>query len=126
MNRTPETDADSTEREPASPSRTAETTEQTIEEAEAAKEPGVEEGEANTPTPPAPAPSTDARAAQRGVARSSGIVSLAVLGSRVLGLVRDQVFAAFFGADFHYDTFKIGFLIPNTLRDLFAEGALSG
>ncbi|HYN84764.1 MAG TPA: murein biosynthesis integral membrane protein MurJ [Pyrinomonadaceae bacterium] len=125
MNRTPDTDSDSPEREQPSPSPTAETTEQTIEGAEAAKEPGVEEGEAKTPSPPAPSPSTDARDEQRGVARSAGIVSIAVLGSRVLGLVRDQFFAAFFGAGFLYDTFKIGFLIPNTLRDLFAEGALS-
>ncbi|MDQ3684476.1 MAG: murein biosynthesis integral membrane protein MurJ [Acidobacteriota bacterium] len=59
------------------------------------------------------------------VARSAGIVSLAVMGSRVLGLVREQVFAAYFGAGFLNDAFQVGFRIPNTLRDLFAEGALS-
>ncbi|HEX5708418.1 MAG TPA: murein biosynthesis integral membrane protein MurJ [Pyrinomonadaceae bacterium] len=122
MNRTPDTGDDSPEREQPAPTQAAQTAEQTIEEAQTAKEPGVEEGEAKTPAPPAP---PDARAEQRGVARSAGIVSIAVLGSRVLGLVRDQIFAALFGAGFLYDTFKIGFLIPNTLRDLFAEGALS-
>ncbi|MBV9211040.1 MAG: murein biosynthesis integral membrane protein MurJ [Acidobacteria bacterium] len=59
------------------------------------------------------------------VARSAGIISLAVMGSRVLGLVREQVFAAYFGAGFLNDAFQVGFRIPNTLRDLFAEGALS-
>jgi len=59
------------------------------------------------------------------LARSAGVVSLAVMGSRVLGLVREQVFAAFFGASREYDAFLTAFRIPNLLRDLFAEGALS-
>lgn len=62
---------------------------------------------------------------RRSVARNAGVVSLAVMGSRVLGLVRDQVFAIFFGAGLHYDAFLAAFRIPNLLRDLFAEGALS-
>ncbi len=61
----------------------------------------------------------------RSVARSAGIVSIAVMGSRFLGLVREQVFAAFFGSGFAMDAFRIAFRIPNLLRDLFAEGALS-
>lgn len=61
----------------------------------------------------------------RSVARSAGIVSIAVLFSRVLGLVRETIFAKYFGAGFLYDTFLVGFRIPNLLRDLFAEGALS-
>ena len=59
------------------------------------------------------------------VARHAGIVSLAVMASRLLGLVRDQVFAIFFGAGLQYDAFLAAFRIPNLLRDLFAEGALS-
>jgi putative peptidoglycan lipid II flippase len=59
------------------------------------------------------------------VARNAGIVSLAVMASRVLGLVRDQVFAVFFGAGLHFDAFITAFRIPNLLRDLLAEGALS-
>ena len=47
------------------------------------------------------------------------------LVSRVLGLVRELVFAALLGAGYHSDAFRIGFRIPNLLRDLFAEGALS-
>lgn len=59
------------------------------------------------------------------VARSAGIVSIAVMFSRVLGLVRETIFAKYFGAGFLYDAFLVGFRIPNLLRDLFAEGALS-
>src|SRR4028119_35247 len=61
----------------------------------------------------------------RSVARSAGIVSIAVMFSRVLGLVREMIFAKYFGAGFLYDAFLVGFRIPNILRDLFAEGALS-
>lgn len=62
---------------------------------------------------------------QQSVARSAGIVSIAVMFSRVLGLVREMVFAQFFGAGFLNDAFQVAFRIPNVLRDLFAEGALS-
>src|SRR6202158_2025861 len=59
------------------------------------------------------------------VARSAGIVSIAVFLSRITGLVREKVMAHFFGAGFEYDAFLLGFRIPNLTRDLFAEGALS-
>ena len=59
------------------------------------------------------------------IARSAGLVSVAVMCSRVLGLVREQVMAAMFGAGMAYDAFVVAFRIPNLLRDLFAEGALS-
>src|SRR6201989_1120237 len=59
------------------------------------------------------------------VARNAGIISMAVMESRVVCLVRDQVFAALFGAGLQYDAFLTAFRIPNLLRDLFAEGALS-
>src|SRR6266404_5082954 len=62
---------------------------------------------------------------QHSVTRSARTVSLAVLGSRVLGLVREQVLAALFGANREFDAFVTAFRIPNLLRDLFAEGALS-
>jgi putative peptidoglycan lipid II flippase len=52
-------------------------------------------------------------------------VGVAVMGSRILGLVREQVFSSFFGASFANVAFKVAFRIPNLLRDLFAEGALS-
>ncbi len=62
---------------------------------------------------------------EAGLARAAGIVSLATLLSRLLGLIREQVFAAFFGAGFAVDAFQVAFRIPNLLRDLFAEGAMS-
>ena len=62
---------------------------------------------------------------QTSVARSAGIVSITVMFSRVLGLVREMIFARYFGAGFLYDAYVVAFRIPNVLRDLFAEGALS-
>jgi putative peptidoglycan lipid II flippase len=59
------------------------------------------------------------------IARAAGTVSIAVLASRILGLVREQVFAGLFGAGFAFDAYVVAFRIPNLLRDLFAEGALS-
>jgi putative peptidoglycan lipid II flippase len=47
------------------------------------------------------------------------------MASRVLGLVRDQVLAYLFGAGDAMDAYRVGFRIPNLLRDLFAEGAMS-
>ena len=47
------------------------------------------------------------------------------MASRILGLVRDQVLAAFFGAGDAMDAYRVGFKIPNLFRDLFAEGAMS-
>jgi putative peptidoglycan lipid II flippase len=61
----------------------------------------------------------------RSVAKSAGIVSAAVMVSRVFGLVREMVFARLFGAGFLLDAYQVGFRVPNLLRDLFAEGALS-
>ena len=62
---------------------------------------------------------------QTSVARSAGVVSIAVMFSRVLGLLREMIFARYFGAGFLYDAYVVAFRIPNVLRDLFAEGALS-
>lgn len=59
------------------------------------------------------------------IAKSASTVSVAVMCSRVLGLVREQIFAGMFGAGLAYDAFVVAFRIPNLLRDLFAEGALS-
>ena len=59
------------------------------------------------------------------IARSASKVSIAVMCSRILGLVREQAFAVLFGAGFAFDAFVVAFRIPNLLRDLFGEGALS-
>lgn len=54
-----------------------------------------------------------------------GSFSIATLASRVLGLIREVVFAYLFGAGKATDAFFVAFRIPNLLRDLFAEGGLS-
>src|SRR2546429_9874286 len=75
-------------------------------------------------TPAAAAAGAQSRA-ERLNTRAAGVVALAVLCSRVLGLAREQIFAALFGGGRVMDAFTIAFRIPNLLRDLFAEGALS-
>ncbi len=57
--------------------------------------------------------------------RAAGVVALAVMLSRVLGLARELIFAALFGAGRGMDSFITAYRAPNLLRDLFAEGALS-
>jgi putative peptidoglycan lipid II flippase len=70
----------------------------------------------NTDTPPA---------VERLNTKAAGIIGLAVMCSRVLGLAREQICAALFGGGGMMDAFTAAFRIPNLLRDLFAEGALS-
>ena len=64
-------------------------------------------------------------AAVPGLLRSSALVGSMTMLSRMLGLVRDVVIAAFVGASANADAFFIAFKIPNFLRRLFAEGAFS-
>lgn len=59
------------------------------------------------------------------IAKATGIVGAATLLSRILGLVRDLVTAYFFGAGMAADAFFVAFRIPNLLRRLLAEGALT-
>jgi putative peptidoglycan lipid II flippase len=59
------------------------------------------------------------------LARSASVTATATLTSRILGLVREQVLAALFGAGNDMDAFIVAFRLPNLVRDLFAEGALS-
>ncbi len=59
------------------------------------------------------------------LARSAGVAGAATLASRILGLARDQMLAALFGAGNEMDAFIVAFRIPNLVRDLFAEGAMS-
>src|SRR5919106_5223474 len=59
------------------------------------------------------------------LARSAGVFGLATITSRILGLVREQVMAYYFGAGDANDAFRVASRIPNLVRDLFAEGAMS-
>ncbi len=75
-----------------------------------------------------PKPSAVAAAAaptERLNTKAAGIIGLAVMCSRVLGLIREQICAGLFGGGGAMDAFTTAFRIPNLLRDLFAEGALS-
>lgn len=65
------------------------------------------------------------RVSEPSTRRAAGVVGLAVVGSRLFGLAREIVFAAMFGAGKLLDVYIAAFRIPNLLRDLFAEGALS-
>lgn len=58
------------------------------------------------------------------LARRAGLVALGTLASRVLGLVRDAVIAAYFAVA-ATDAFYIAYTIPNTFRVLLGEGAVS-
>lgn len=65
------------------------------------------------------------REARDRLTKSAGVVSAAVMTSRVLGLVREVVLASLFPTGLALDAFNAAFRIPNMLRDLFGEGALS-
>ena len=57
--------------------------------------------------------------------RATVLVGQMTLISRILGLARDSVIAAVFGASQASDAFFVAFKIPNLFRRLFAEGAFS-
>jgi putative peptidoglycan lipid II flippase len=61
----------------------------------------------------------------RNLTRAAGVVGFYTLLSRILGLARDMVVAAFFGSGMVADAFFVAFRIPNLLRRLFAEGSLT-
>ncbi len=62
---------------------------------------------------------------KRKISRATGILGIATGLSRIVGLVRDMVIAALFGAGFGTDAFFMAFTIPNLLRRFFAEGSLT-
>nr|WP_051083988.1 murein biosynthesis integral membrane protein MurJ [Gilvimarinus chinensis] len=71
--------------------------------------------QSNTPKPPL----------KPGLLKSSSKVGAMTMSSRVLGLVRDVVFAHTIGAGGGADAFFVAFKIPNFMRRLFAEGAFA-
>jgi putative peptidoglycan lipid II flippase len=74
---------------------------------------------------PQPISEAPAGPTKRSSKRSAAVVGISVMGSRLMGVVREQVFAFMFGTTMFADAFIAAFRIPNLLRDLFAEGALS-
>ncbi len=69
--------------------------------------------------------SASATSVERQVVQAVGSIGTATLLSRVLGFARDMVLARAFGAGLVTDAFVVAFRIPNILRRLLAEGALS-
>ncbi len=59
------------------------------------------------------------------IAKNTGSMSIAVFLSRILGLVRDILMTNFFGTSYVADAFQVAYQLPNLLRKLFGEGALS-
>jgi putative peptidoglycan lipid II flippase len=64
-------------------------------------------------------------ALSRKLFKSTAIVSSMTMISRILGFIRDMIFARLFGVDSGTDAFFVAFKIPNFLRRLFAEGAFA-
>src|SRR5690348_2814364 len=59
------------------------------------------------------------------IGRSAFLVAAGIFLSRIFGLVRESVFAHYFGLSFAADAFRAALRIPNILQNLFGEGALS-
>jgi putative peptidoglycan lipid II flippase len=79
-----------------------------------------------TPSDTSDSTPADERARSRRLARSTAVFSLATAVSRVLGLVREMVSAYFFGIAGLINAFTVAILIPNVVRALLADAALSG
>lgn len=62
---------------------------------------------------------------KKNIARAAGVLGLATVISRIMGMVRDMAVSRLFGAGFYTDAFFAAFQIPNMLRRFFAEGALT-
>src|SRR5688500_18324464 len=60
-----------------------------------------------------------------GTGHSALLVATGILLSRIAGLIRDRVFAHYFGNSAAADAFRAAFRIPNLLQNLFGEGVLS-
>ena len=70
------------------------------------------------------APSVE-RGERESTARSAFMVGAGILISRIIGVIRQRVFAYYFGNSLAADAFTAAFRIPNFLQNVFGEGALS-
>jgi putative peptidoglycan lipid II flippase len=84
----------------------------------------VRDGQAPPPPAAGPAPASD-RPRGRRVARNTAIFSIATGLSRIAGLVREIVASSYFGTSGPFSAFTIAFQVPNLVRALFADAALS-
>ena len=67
----------------------------------------------------------DERDGNRRLLRSAGVMSIMTATSRIFGLVRDMSMAALMGTGMHMDAFRVGNVLPNMLRRLLGEGAMT-
>jgi len=89
------------------------------EAASIAGETVVQVGDAGTPS------LKPSAARDQSTGRSAFLVGAGILVSRIMGLVRQRVFAHYFGTSAAGDAFSAAFRIPNFLQNVFGEGALS-
>lgn len=91
-------------------------------------DPGLIAGETLEPlaaTGEFPTPPTPAKRVESSTAKSAFLVGSGILLSRIIGLVRQRIFAHYFGNSAAADAFTAAFRIPNFLQNVFGEGALS-
>ena len=77
------------------------------------------------PEPASAVPATPGGPAARGSRSGSVLVAAGILASRIAGLVRDRLLAAYFGTGLHADVLSAGLRLPNLLQNLLGEGTLS-
>jgi len=61
----------------------------------------------------------------QGILKTTSVLSLGTLSSRVLGFIRDIILAKFLGTSFRADAFFVAFRIPNLFRDILGEGGMN-
>lgn len=62
---------------------------------------------------------------KKSLIHSGLVLSFMTLLSRIMGLIREMTKASFLGTGIYADCFTVAFMIPNLLRRLFAENAIS-
>src|SRR5512145_3142781 len=94
---------------------------------DADKTPGVVAGEMLEQVGDASPDTTDQQPPRTEIntGRSAFFVGAGILISRVVGLIRQRIFAHYFGSSAEGDAFSAAFRIPNFLQNVFGEGALS-
>lgn len=76
-------------------------------------------------TPGEPVIQKPAKKSEPSTGRSAFFVGSGILISRIIGLIRQRIFAHYFGTSAAGDAFSAAFRIPNFLQNIFGEGALS-
>jgi putative peptidoglycan lipid II flippase len=81
--------------------------------------------ETETPATPSAEPPAEPSRRSRGLARNTAIFSIATGLSRIAGLAREVIASSYFGTSGKFSAFTIAFQVPNLVRSLFADAALS-